>query len=226
MLLGDGPSQEGRDGGIQAQEGSARARTSASPRSRPAKARIRLGWITATQRIQGLSAKALARSPESRARNSSRTVSGIRTSPNRSRRRSSRPIAHRAARGVLFRTTGPPGIGQIPFELFRLFAEWRKTVLPQQEQEGHPRDTSKLRRQARAELSGFIELQGQEEAGFSLKLLRIFLQSPEHLGRVRDGQLVHHKDHGTRSPGTAHYPVVAQPRFPSPARGRGPGLRA
>lgn len=41
---------------------------------------------------------------------------------------------------MLFRTTGPLGIGQILFELLRLLTERRETVLSQQEQEGHARD--------------------------------------------------------------------------------------
>jgi hypothetical protein len=65
------------------------------------------------------------------AKNSLSTACGTRISPKRSRRRSSRPIAHSATSGVLLRTTGPSGIVQVAFELVGLFAERRETVLAQ-----------------------------------------------------------------------------------------------
>src|SRR5262245_47956603 len=110
----------------------------------------------------------------------------MRTSPKRSRRRSSRPIAHNATRGVLLRTTGPSGMFQVALELIGLFAKGGEAVLAEQEKEGHARDSCQLGSQTGGQLTGLVELQGKEEARLGFELLRVLLQCPEDFRWIGD----------------------------------------
>jgi hypothetical protein len=60
--------------------------------------------------------------------------------------------------GLLLRTTGPPGIFQVPLQLLGFLSKWGQAVLTQQEEEGLPWNSRQLGGETGAELPGFVEL--------------------------------------------------------------------
>jgi len=80
---------------------------------------------------------------------------------------------------------------QVALELIGLLAERGEAVLTQQEEECHARNSRQLGGQTSGQLTGLVELQGKEEARFSLELLRVLLQGPEDFRRVGDGRVGH-----------------------------------